>query len=191
MVNLPVFPGTETPSNCEMETAHSLLLMNTQGTTNKDSGSVPLELQEPPVEPKASHHEDMISEIPDLTGMLGSMPSDHTSDKFRDAMEHVIGYVLVSTTPTPLNVPDVADSLCAKSVLVETDAIQNPQYALVKPQIEEQIKPCSIKLTRIDSVLSYVPKQNLCETLIHAGRPPCVPLSHQNGVDGNRPHFKL
>ena len=44
-------------------------------------------------------------------------------------------------------------------------------YVLVKPQTEKEIKPCSIRLTRIDSVLSYVPKQNLCQALMHAGRP--------------------
>ena len=178
MVNLPVFPGIETPSEREIETAQSLLLMNTQGI-------VPLELQEPSVVPNAPRCEDMISEIPDLTDMMGSELSDHTPDKFRDAMEHVIGHVLASTTPTPLTVLDAADSMCAKTVLVETDAVQNLEYALVRPQIEEQIKPCSIKLTRIDSVLSYIPKQNLCETLMHAGRPhtrsKCTPKPPKRG----------
>ena len=128
---------------------------------------------------------EVASELPDLSSMLGSVPTDHTADKFNDAMEHVLEHVLFSTNPPPLNVPDAVDSLCAKSVLVETAVTRNTDYVLVKPQIEEEIKPCSIKLTRIDSVLSYVPKQNLCQTLMHASRPHtrsmCTPKPSKRG----------
>ena len=72
---------------------------------------------------------------------------------------------------TALNVPDAVDSMCAPSVLVETATDPKPEYVLVNPEIEQQIKQCSIKLTKIDSMLSYIPKQNLCQALMHAGRP--------------------
>ena len=49
MVNLPVFPGTETPCVREMETACSLLLMNAQETDNQETGGDKFELQEPVV----------------------------------------------------------------------------------------------------------------------------------------------
>ena len=187
-----MFPGTETPSDHEMETAYSLLLMNTQGPKSTNTNSGQLELQEPSVEPRAAHCEEVNPNLPDLTGMLSSLPSDHTTDKFRDAMEHIVGHVLSSTMPKPLNVPDAVDSLCAKSVLVETADAKNMEYVLVKPQTEKEIKPCSIRLTRIDLVLSYVPKQNLCQALMHAGRPhtcSMVHQNHQNGADVKGPQL--
>ena len=85
-------------------------------------------------------------------------------------MEHIVGRVLVNTAHTALNVPDAVDSICAPSVLVETATDPKPEYVLVNPEIEQQIKQCSVKLTKIDSVLSYIPKQNLCQALMHAGR---------------------
>ena len=66
--------------------------------------------------------------------------------------------------------PDAVDSMCASSVLVETTDESKPEYVLVDPKIE-QIKQCSIKLTKIDSVLSYIPNQDLCHALMYAGRP--------------------
>ena len=162
MVNLPVFPGAETPCVWEMETACSLLLMNAQETDIQETGVETLELQEPTVEP--------IPELMDLSSMLGPHPKELNDNGFSDAMEHIVGRVLVSMAPTALNVPDAVESMCAPSVLVETAAERKPEYVLVNLKIEQQIKQCSIKLTKIDSVLSYIPKQNLCQALMHAGR---------------------
>ena len=185
MVNLPVFPGTETPCIQEMETACSLLLMNAQETDNQETGIEKLELQEPTVTYNVLPNVEQIPELMDLTGMLGPHPQELTDSGFSDAMEHIVGRVLVSMAPTALNVPDVVDSMCASSVLVETAAECNPEYVLVNPKIEQQIKQCSIKLTKIDSVLSFIPNQNLCQILMHAGRPHtrsmCTPKPPKRG----------
>ena len=172
MVNLPVFPGSETPCVREMETACSLLLMNAQETDMQEAGDETLELQEPIVTYNAPPIVESVPELKDLTSMLGPNESEFINNGFSDAMEHVVGRVLVSIAPTSLNVPDAAASMCAEPVLVETATERNSEYVLVNPKIEQQIKPCSIKLMRIDSVLSYVPKQDLCQALMHAGRPP-------------------
>ena len=171
MVNLPVFPRTETPCVWEMETACSLLLMKAQGTDIQETGDETLELQEPAVMYNVPPNVEQTLELMDLTSMLGLCHKEHIGNSFSDAMEHIIGRTLVSTAPTALNVPDAVDSMCAPSVLVETTAEQKPAYVLVNPKIKQQIKQCSIKLMKIDSVLSYVPKQNLCQALMHAGRP--------------------
>ena len=168
MVNLPVFPGIEpqttheSPSEWEIETAYSLL------SVNPADNSEALRLQEPSVEPHTSQQPETTSELPDLTNKLG--PPDQT--KFVDAMEHVIGYSLPSLNYVFKNQSDAMLSLCENSVLVETSPDKEPPaYALVTPLVEKQLKNCSIKLTLIDEVLSYVPKQNLCNALMHAGKP--------------------
>ena len=170
MVNLPVFPGTETPCVQEMETACSLLLMNVQETEHQELNDERLELQEPAVTQNELPTVEPSPDLVDLTVMLDSPPQEHTDGTFNDAMEHIVGHVLVSSPLTTLNVPDAVDSMCA-SVLVETTVKQDPKYILVDPKIERQIKHCSIKLTKIDSVLTYGPKQNLCQALMQAGRP--------------------
>ena len=110
---------------------------------------------------------DLALDLPDLTGLLKLLSSNDTTENFTDAMEYVVGRALIGT-PTPvLKEPDAADSLCAK----ETLDTPKTNYVLVKPQTDERLKRCSVKLIRIDSVLSYVPKKNLCQTLMHAGRP--------------------
>ena len=185
IVNLPVFPGTETPCIQEMETACSLLLMNTQETDIQETGVETLELQESTVTYNVPPNVEPIPKLMDLTSMLGPHPQELIDNGFSDAMEHIVGRILVSTAPTALNVPDVVDSMCAPSVLVETAAEQKPEYVLVNPKIQQQIKQCSIKLTKIDSVLSYIPKQNLCQALMHAGRPHtrsmCTPKPPKRG----------
>ena len=165
MVNLPVFPGVNPPNDRELETAYSLLSMNAQGENNNNSDQ--LVLQEPNIEPHTAQPLETIPELPDLTDML--VP--HPPSNLADAMEHVIGYALTRPDQTPLSVPDAMDTICVTLVLVETNNESRPEYALVTPQIEEQLKPCSIKLTRIDAVLSYIPTQNLCQALMHAGKP--------------------
>ena len=152
MVNLPVFPRTETPCVWEMETACSLLLMNAQETDIQETGDETLELQEPIVTYNAPPNVEPIPELMDLTSMLGPHQEEFINNGFSDAMEHIVGRILVSTAPTALNVPDAVDSMCAQSVLVETATEQKSEYVLVNPKIEQQIKQCSIKLTKIDSV---------------------------------------
>ena len=185
MVNLPVFPRTETPCVREMETACSLLLMNAQETDIQETGDETLELQEPIVTYNAPPNVESVPELMDLTSMLGPHKNEFINNGFSDAMEHIIGRVLVSTAPTSLNVPDAVDSMCAQSVLVETATERNSEFVLVNPKIEQQIKHCSIKLMRIDSVLSYILEQDLCQALMHAGRPHtrsmCTPKPPKRG----------
>ena len=171
MVNLPVFPGTATPCVREMETACSLLLMNAQETDNQETSSDKLELQEPVVTYNEPPTVEQTPNLMDLTGMLGPPYQEQSEDVFSDAMEHIVGQVFSSTAPIALNMPDAVDSMCASSVFVETTYEHKPAYVLVDPKIEQQIKQCSIKLTRIDSVLSYIPEQDLCHALMHAGTP--------------------
>ena len=118
MVNLPVFPGTETPCVREMETA-CLSLMNAQETDIQETGDETLELQEPIVTYNAPPKVESVPELMDLS-MLDQHENEFINNGFSDAMEHIVGWVLVSTAPTSLNVPDAVDSMCAQSVLVET-----------------------------------------------------------------------
>ena len=122
-----------------------------------------------------------IPELMDLTSMLGYHDEELIGNGFNDAMGRIIGRKLVSTAPAALNVPDVVYSMCAPSVLVETTAEQKPEYVLVNLKVEQQIKQCSIKLMKINSVLTYVPKQNLCQALMHAGR------QHTRSMCTNKP----
>ena len=169
MTNLPVFPGTAPPSDRELETAHSLLLMNPSGADLMSTESVPIELQQPL--PTVTQTEVTMDELPDLTDKPAAEPPDKPSDKYTDAMEYIIDRILLDTQPPQLKVPDATDSICATPVLVATECAPNAEYALVTPQVEQQLKMCSVKLTRIDSVLMYVPQHNLCATLMHDGKP--------------------
>ena len=74
-------------------------------------------------------------DLVDLTVMLDLPPQEHTDGTLNDAMEHIVGHVLVSRPLTILNVPDAVDSMCAP-VLVETTVKQDPKYVLVDPKIE-------------------------------------------------------
>ena len=139
MVNLPVFPSTETPCVQEMETACSLLLMNARETDIQATGDETLELQEPIVTYNAPPNVEPVPEQMDLTSMLGPHQKEFINNGFSDAMEHIVGGVLVSTAPTALNVPNAVDSMCAQSVLVETATDQKSDYVLVNPKIEQQI----------------------------------------------------
>ena len=135
MVNLPVFPGSETPCVREMETACSLLLINVQESEHQELNDERLELQEPAVTQNAPLTVEPPPDLVDLTAMLDLPPHEHTDGTFNDAMEHIVGHVLVSRPLTTLNVPDVVDSMCAP-VLVETTVKQDPKYVLVDPKIE-------------------------------------------------------
>ena len=167
MVNLPVFPGAEPPNDQEIETAYSLLAMNPHDNKIDSENTDQLTLQEPIIGLTTPHQAEPSTTVPDLTAML--LPN--LQMKLTNTMEHIVGHVLINTPPAPLGVPDVMDAICKKSVLVETQKENDSEYVLVPPNIERKLKPCCIKLTRINLELSYIPKQNLCETLMHAGRP--------------------
>ena len=174
VVNLPVFPSPEVPSERELETAESLLMMNQQT-------ECVMELEEPVVSPKAQ------------TSML---PKDHTLFLI-DAMEHVIGHPIFEILVLKrLHRKDAMDLICedpvysdamehiiekelppdmqsdnlsqdVMDVLVET----NTEYVLITPAVNLQMKNCSVRLTRIDNELSYVPTNKLCNVLNPPHRP--------------------
>ena len=54
------------------------------------------------------------------------------------------------------------------SLLVETSCSRE---ILVRPEDLELIVPCMVTLKRIDSVLSFVPEQDVCKAIMQAGRP--------------------
>ena len=177
MMNLPVFPGNE-PSDREWETAHSLLMMNPDGAVPMVSENVPIELQQP----LPTQTEPTTEELPDLTDKLDAEPSDY----YTDAMEHIINHKLLDTDPPPpLKMPDATDSIREPTVFVETEANPNAGHVLVIPQVEQQLKTCFVRLTRIDSVLTYVPRRNLCATLMHDRKPHtrsmCKPKPQRRG----------
>ena len=110
-----------------------------------------IELQQP----LPTYTEPTTVELPDLTDKLDVEPSDY----YTDAMEHIINHKLVDTDALPsLKVPDATDSIRESTVFVETEANPNAAYVLVIPQVEQQLKTCFVKLSRIDSVLTYVPR---------------------------------
>ena len=109
--------------------------MNVQETEHQELNNEKLELQEPAVTQNELPTVEPSPDLVDLTTMLDPPSQKHTDGTFNDAMEHIVGHVLVSRPPTTLNVPDAVDSMCA-SVLVETTVEQNPKYALVDPKIE-------------------------------------------------------
>ena len=55
----------------------------------------------------------------------------------------------------------------AMSVLVETEK----NFVLVKPEIEAQLRHCSVRINKLDSVLAYVPSKDLCSVLLKTERP--------------------
>ena len=79
----------------------------------QEAGDETLELQEPIVTYNAPPIVESVPELKDLTSMLGPNESEFINNGFSDAMEHVIGQVLVSIAPTSLKVPNAADSMCA------------------------------------------------------------------------------
>ena len=151
--------------------------MNPSGSDLTSTVSVPIELQQPlpvtslPVNllPIVPRTEVTMDELPDLTDKLPAEP-EH-SDKYTDAMEHIIDKILLDTQPPGLKVSDATDSICATPVLVETESVSNAEHVLVTLQVDQQLKTCSVKLSRIDSILTYVPQHNLCATLMHDGKP--------------------
>ena len=53
------------------------------------------------------------------------------------------------------------------SVLVETEK----NYVLVRPEIESLLRHCTVKLSKLDNVLAYVPQKKLCSVLTDHKRP--------------------
>ena len=90
-----------------------------------------------------------------------AMDSICTNVVYNDAMKYILDCSLVHEI--------ISDNLVcdAMSVLVETEK----SYVLVKPDIEAQLRHCTVNLTRMDTVLSYVPKKDLCSVLLGQNRP--------------------
>ena len=192
LVNAPVFPtpspvtALETPSQRELETADTLLLMKHQHEPTK----IDVPLQEPTM--LAPNYEDIT-------------PENHGL-KYRDAMEHVLNEVLFPSTWKSLKVQDAMDSICedvvftdameyvigyslpkiawgsvdsltvdAMRVLVETPA----RSVYVNPKDERQLKRCTIQLSKIDNLLSFLPRKDYCKILtntnVHHTRSHCKP----------------
>ena len=192
LINAPVFPtpspltSLETPSQRELETADTLLLMKNQQESNNSE----IPIQEPTI--SESTYEN---KTPESHGL-----------KFRDAMEHVLNEVLFPNTWNNLKVHDAMDRICEEVVL--TDAMEHvvgyslPKNAwglsdgltadamsvlvetpvmsvYVKPSDERQLKDCSIQLSKIDNLLSFVPQKDYCKILtnthVHHTHSHCKP----------------
>ena len=178
LVHAPVFPSPsplpalEAPSQRDLETADILLHMkNQQEPTSSD-----IPLQEPTM--SVPNYEDIT-------------PENHGL-KYCDAMEHVLNEVLFPSTWKRLKVQDAMDCICedvvltdamehvvgyclpknvwgcsdglkidAMRVLVETPAMS----VYVNPSIERHLKSCSIQLSKIDNLLSFLPRKDYCKIL--------------------------
>ena len=86
-----------------------------------------------------------------------------------DAMEAITLYV----EPAKHYRQPAHDGIC---VLVET---RSTSYALVQPIVEKQLKHCTVHLSRIDDVLTFVPEKDICNAIINVGQPhtrsQCIP----------------
>ena len=78
-----------------------------------------------------------------------------------DAMEHILGEELHSV----FNSDNLHQD--AMELLME----MTNTYVLVTPYIDSQLKHCSVKLTRIDNELSYLPGNKLCTVVTPSHRP--------------------
>ena len=77
-----------------------------------------------------------------------------------DAMERITGYI----EPRIRYGQPKHDGI---SVLVETEEL----YALVDPVVGLQLKNCTVRLEKINDVLSFVPKKDACNVVLNMGRP--------------------
>ena len=77
-----------------------------------------------------------------------------------DAMERITGYI----EPRVRYGQPKHDGI---RVLVEKEEL----YALVDPVVGLQLKNCTVRLKKIDDVLSFVPKKDACNVVLNMGRP--------------------
>ena len=192
LYNQPVFPGSSPPGLRELETAESLLMM--QGQTsgeNSEVQNVP-ESDHTITEPIDKTPNRVVSPV-ELCIQKGMDAMDKLCSLFdNDAMYVITGYiepllnygqpvhdcmdVLVETRTDAMDlITGFVESVLVygqperdcMDVLVETEEI----YALIKPSVGRQLKNCSVRLERINDVLSFVPKKDVCNAILNRGRP--------------------
>ena len=197
LYNPPVFPGCEPPGLRELETAESLLMMQRQVT---DESTLPTtsvdDLNNVVSVPFGDAMESVVDRVlspVELCVQKGLDAMDKLCSIFdRDAMYVITGYieplvnygqplqdcmdVLVETRCDAME--SITDYIEPKikygqpkhdgiSVLVETEEL----YALVDPAVGLQLKNCTVRLTKITYVLSFVPEKDLCHAVLSMGRP--------------------
>ena len=211
ITSTPVFPQPQ-PSEIELETAESLLLMSTPHQQTND-----LKLLQPEIittkTTEMNLPPELLLDIPDV---------DKTVDlpNYSDAMEYILDTELVSTWCCSVLETDAMDTICSSPSVVGVDSepvkffgldgvpllVETPtpdamtqitryteprrQYGqpaqdcmgllvettysreiLVRPEDRELIVPCTVTIKRIDSVLSFVPEEDVCKAIMEADRP--------------------
>ena len=217
ITSTPVFPQPQ-PSEREMETAESLLLMNRQAKlSTPHQQKSDLKLLQPETITTTTAEMNLPPEL-----RLDIPVVDNTVDlpNYSDAMEYILDTELVSTRCCSVLETDAMDTICSFPSVVGMDSepvkffgfdgvpllVETPttdamtqitgytepgrQYGqpaqdcmsllvettcsreiLVRPEDLELIVPCMVTLKRIDSVLSFVPEQDVCKAIMQAGRP--------------------
>ena len=194
--NPPVLPGCEPPGLRELETAESLLMMQRQTARDGDSPVTPEEHDtldySPPTDAMQSIVNRVLSPV-ELCVQKGMDAMDKLCSLFdRDAMYVLTGYIepLLNYGQPKQDCMDVLveTGLDAMeritgyikprirygqpkhdgiSVLVEKEEL----YALVDPVVGLQLKNCTVRLEKINDVLSFVPKKDACNVVLNMGRP--------------------
>ena len=77
-----------------------------------------------------------------------------------DAMERITGYIEPGTRYGQPKHDGI-------SALVEKEVL----YALVNPVVGLQLKNCTVRLEKINDILSFVPKKDACNVVLNMGRP--------------------
>ena len=182
----PVFPGSSPPGLRELETAESLLMMQTQTAPKENSNT------HQPVDAMETILDRVISPV-DLCIQKGMDAMDKLCSLFgNDAMYVITGYieplrnygqpshdcmdVLVETRLDAMSsITGYVEPVISygqpkqdcMDVLVETDEF----YALVNPAVGRQLENCTVRLERINDVLSFVPNKDVCNVVLNRGRP--------------------
>ena len=195
--NPPVFPGCEPPGLRELETAESLLMLQKQTTGNDDSPVTRIEEHDtpdlsPPIDAMQSIVNRVLSPV-ELCVQKGMDAMDKLCLLFdRDAMYMITGYIepLLNYGQPKQDCMDVLveTGLDAMeritgyveprirygqpnhdgiSILVEKEEL----YALVNPVVGLQLKNCTVRLEKINDILSFVPKKDACNVVLNMGRP--------------------
>ena len=145
-----------------------------------------LTLQEPTITPEK--HVNNTPQLPEL---------EDNSVLLDDVMEQIFGYPIFEIMVLKhLNRPDTMDLICEEPILADAmeqilgetlppgiisdNLLQDAMsllvemastYVLVKLVVEAQLKHCTVNLSRIDNMLSYVPKSDLCMVLTPSQQP--------------------
>ena len=191
LYNQPVFPGSSPPGLRELETAESLLMMQSQMPSENVEVQDILDAHQP-LDAVDTILNRVVSPV-ELCIQKGMDAMDKLCSLFdNDAMYQITGYiepllnygqpiqdcmdVLVETRTDAMDlITGFVESVIVygqperdcMDVLVETEEI----YALVDPVVGLQLKNCSVRLERINDVLSFVPKKDVCNAVLNRGRP--------------------